>query len=96
MILDPVAVDETAGGTTVVSAANARRGKAIVIQNPTGSSTCALAFDGGEVDLTFANGLILEGGMERVIEEPKGGFHNAIVGICDTGESTTLRVHVIE
>jgi hypothetical protein len=96
MILNPVAVDDTAGGTTVVTASQCSKVRAVVIQNPTGGSNVALKLDGSTDVLTYENGLLLEAGMERVIDCHKGAFTNPVVGICDTGGTATLRVQGIE
>lgn len=96
MIFSPVAVDDTAGGTVVLAGSNSAKFRSIVIQNPTGNNDVALAFDDGDEALTFANGLLLKAGMERVIDCHKGAFTNDVLAICDTGGAATLRVHGIE
>lgn len=96
MILTPVAIDDTAGGTTIVTGAQCAQAKAIIIQNPTGNGNVALKLDSSDDELTYANGLLLEDGMERVIDCYKGSFTNDVVGICNTGGTATLRVQLIE
>lgn len=95
MIITPVLVNDTAGGTELVSPALCLKFKAVVIQNLTGAVSVAVSFDGGGEALTFANGLVLEAGMERVIEFNKGSFSNGVKAIADTATSSTLRVHLI-
>lgn len=84
--------------TVLLTAGEAQKLKAIVIQNPPGGNTVALKFDALTTDLTFANGLLLPGGTERVIEadEGKGSFHNPVYARCDTAATQTLRIHGIE
>ena len=100
MIVAPVAVDNTAGGTLLLSASNAAKCKAVIVQNPSSGATVALKFDGTADALTFANGLILAPGQERVIETRGGAsevdFHNDIKAIADAALPSTLRVHGIE
>lgn len=96
MILEPVAVDDTAGGTLVITGSQCARLRAVVIQNPTGGSTVALKLDGSADALTFANGLLLEAGMERVIDCHKGSFTNMVKAITDVGGAATLRIQGIE
>lgn len=96
MILTPVTVDETAGGTLVIAGSLCAKLKSVVIQNPTGNGSVALKLDGTSDALTFANGLLLEAGMERVIDCHKGSFTNSVIGICDTGGTATLRIQGVE
>lgn len=96
MIIAPVTVDDTAGGTTLVSAAEARKAKVIIVQLEAGEDDIALAFDGGAVALTFANGLLLLAGTERVIEMDKASFTNGVKAITAAMGSASVRVHVIE
>lgn len=96
MIITPATCTDVK--STVVSPSQARKVKTILIQNPSGGSTVAIRFDGGEETLTFANGLLLPAGTERVIEatEGKGSFTNEVEAICDAGQTTDLVIHVIE
>lgn len=96
MILTPVAIDDTAGGTVVVTGAQCAQAKAIIIQNPTGNGNVALKLDSSSDVLTYANGLLLEDGVEFVIDTHKGAFTNDVVAICNTGGTATLRVQIIE
>lgn len=95
MIIIPVVVSDTAGGTQLVSPSQCLRFKAVVIQNLIGQNTVAVSFDGGSETLTFANGLVLDVGTERVIEFYKGSFSNGVMAIAATGTTSTLRVHLI-
>lgn len=95
MILTPTVTD---AGVVLLTAGQSAKFKAIIVQNPTGGNTVALKFDGADTDLTFANGLLLSGGTERVIDvsEGKGSFHNPIYARTDTAATQALRVHGIE
>jgi hypothetical protein len=96
MILNPVTVDDTAGGTVIITGQQCSRLRSVVIQNPTGNNDVSLKLDGSADALTADNGLLLEAGMERVIDCHKGAFTNTVKGICAPGESAVLRIQGIE
>lgn len=89
-------MDDTEGGTVVITGAQCAKLKAVVIQNPSGNDAVALKLDGSADALTFANGLLLNAGMERVIDCHKGAFTNSVKAITDAAGAATLRVHGIE
>jgi hypothetical protein len=96
MIIYPAACSDILA--TLVDASQSAKAECIIIQNRTGGHPVALRWDGSTGTLTYDNGMLLNGGEERVINIPagKGSFTNVIEGICGTGFETDLIIHVIE